>query len=121
MTGRGLGLVLVSPLGATRSRLSTFPIGDWLRDLDGISVDCKRNGWNSYNAKAVTNTALNAALCLCLSLEVTPLHNGGIQISFADESLSFELGADGLVTNVYADIAGSTDYTNANAKPIYGE
>lgn len=92
----------------------------WEAHLDNIAVGCKTENWDSYGAKPVTDVALNAALNLGRSLMVSPCNDGGIQISLAGEALAFEIGPDGAVTNVYADVRGTADFL-LGAPAEYGE
>lgn len=92
----------------------------WEKRLDAIAADCREKGWDSYGADPTTDAALNTALALGRSLDVVPTNDGGIQISMASEALSFEIGPDGEVNNVYADITETTKYVAA-MKPEYGD
>lgn len=101
------------------SEKTRFTTDAWLKHLDGIAVDCRKENWDSYHADAVTDAALNATLALGLSLMVSPTNDGGVQISFAGESLAFEVGPDGRVNNVYADLNEAEGFIR-KAERVYG-
>lgn len=103
----------------SREAVTSRHIG-WEKRLDAIATGCREKGWDSYGAAPTTDAALNTALALGRSLDVVPTNDGGIQISMASEALAFDIGPDGVVNNVYADINETTKYV-AEMKPEYGE
>lgn len=57
-------------------------------------------GWDSYGADAISERAVKAAERFCRSMGVYPTKDGGVSVSFADEGVDVEFGADGTVVNV---------------------
>lgn len=91
---------------------------NWRDRLDSIEKNCRKPGWDSYGADATTTTALQAAKILCSSLDVVPTNDGGLQISMAAEALAFEIGPDGVVNNVYADISEAGKYVFLKSREL---
>lgn len=70
--------------------------------LDTIARDCGTRGWDSYGADPVTGTAVDMVKHLLASMFVAPTVKGGIAISFANEGITFEVDASGMLDEVFA-------------------